>query len=61
MADGGPRRGASQGSAAGVAEEIQHLYRAACRTDLLSVPCPVDGLFREKASMLEAGGADDKG
>ena len=61
MADGSTGSGASQRSAAGVAEEVQHLYRAVRGADLLLVPRPVDRLLREHAGVLEAGGADDKG
>ena len=61
MADGGTCRRTGQRSTAGVAEQVQHLYRAACGTDLFGVPCPVDSLLREHAGVLEAGGADDEG
>mgnify|MGYP007061159274 CR=1 FL=1 len=61
MADGSTGSGASQRSAAGVAEEVQHLHRAVRGADLLLVPRPVDRLLREHAGVLEAGGADDEG
>ena len=61
MADGGTCRRTGQRGTAGVAEQVQHLYRAACGTDFFGVPCPVDGLLREHAGVLEASGADDEG
>ena len=60
MADGGTCRRTGQRGTAGVAEQVQHLYRAACGTDFFCVPCPVDSLLREHAGVLEAGGADDE-
>ena len=61
MADSSARSGTGQRCAAGVAKQVQHLDRAACRTDLSGVPGPVDSLLREHAGVLEAGGADDEG
>ena len=61
MADGSTGSGTGQRSAAGVAEEVQHLHRAVRGADLLLVPRPVDRLLREHAGVLEAGGADDEG
>ena len=61
MADSSTRSGTGQRCAAGVAKQVQHLDRAACRTDLSGVPGPVDSLLREHAGVLEAGGADDEG
>ena len=61
MADGSARRRAGQRCTAGVAEEVQNFNGPACGADLPGVPGPVDGLLREDAGVLEAGGADDKG
>ena len=61
MADGGTRRRTGQRGTAGVAKQVQHFYRASGSTDLLGVPGPVDGLLREDAGVLEAGGAHDEG
>ena len=61
MADGGTRRRAGQRGTTGVAEQVQHLHGAAGGANFLLVPGPVDGLLREHAGVLEAGGADDEG
>ena len=60
MADGGTCRRTGQRGTAGVAEQVQHADGTASLPYLFLVPCPVHGLLRENAGVLEARGADDQ-
>ena len=60
MGDGRARGQACQRCAARVAEQVQHADGTASLPYLFLVPCPVHGLLRENAGVLEARGADDQ-
>ena len=60
MGDGRARGQARQRCAARVAEQVQHADGTASLPYLFLVPCPVHGLLRENAGVLEARGADDQ-
>ena len=60
MGDGRARCQARQRCAARVAEQVQHADGTASLPYLFLIPCPVHGLLRENAGVLEARGADDQ-
>ena len=61
MADGGTCRRTGQRGTAGELNRFSTFTGRPAARIFLGVPCPVDGLLREHAGVLEAGGADDEG